>query len=107
MQKFSLILILTFFFLLNSISSSPLKDGTVYEIDQNIVGTTEYKTKTVSFQASDTIYYLKYDFGSKVPSSLTTAFKLDFTPYSYEMNNYKIYCTNVLSSATDSDLISS
>ena len=107
MQKFSLILILTFFFLLNSISSSPLKDGTVYEIDQNIVGTTEYKTKTVSFQASDTIYYLKYDFGSKVPSSLTTAFKLDFTPYSYEMNNYKIYCTNVLSSASDSDLISS
>ena len=106
MKKCYEVLILIFLIInIKTSDSTPLKDGTVYEIDQDIEGTTEYKTKTVSFSASDSIYYLKYDFASKVPSSLTTAFKIDITPYSHVLNNYKVLCTNVPSSASDADLI--
>ena len=63
MKKFYEVLILIFLIInIKTSDSTSLKDGTVYEIDQNIEGTTEYKTKTVSFSASDSIYYLKYDF---------------------------------------------
>ena len=106
MKKIYQILFL-FFFTLNILSTHclSLKDGTVYEIDENIPGTTEYKTKTMSFQSTDTVNYFKYEFAT-VPSSLITAFKLDITPYSYKMDGYKLLCTSVASSASDSDLIS-
>ena len=84
----------------------PFTDGTVYTIDENIEGTSEYKTKTASFSATDEIYYFKYDFAGSLPTSLITAFKLDITPYTSEMNTYKVYCTNVLSSTSDADLVS-
>ena len=51
MKKFYEVLILIFLIInIKTSDSTSLKDGTVYEIDQNIEGTTEYKTKTVSFQ---------------------------------------------------------
>ena len=113
MKKINPLLILGFI-ILNIISIkaesnllfNSLKDGTVYEIDESVSGTDEYKTKTVSFTSTDTLYYLKYDFGTNLPTSAMTAFKLDISPYSSSMSNYKIYCANVDSSATDSDLIS-
>ena len=97
-------ILLLFFFFINilSINSLSLKDGSIYEIDEDIPGTTEYKTKTMPF--SPTINYFKYVF-TKIPSSLITAFKLDIIPYSTEMYGYKVYCTNLPSSASDSDLI--
>ena len=106
MKKIYQVLFL-FFFSINilSIHSLSLKDGTIYEIDENIPGTTEYKTKTMSFQSTDTVNYFKYEFAT-VPSSLITAFKLDIAPYSSKMDGYKVLCTSVASSASDSDLIS-
>ena len=106
MKKFYELLVLIFL-VINTISSdtNPFTDGTVYTIDGNIDGTTEYKTKTASFLATDQIHYFKYDFAGNLPTSLITAFKLDITPYTSEMNSYKVYCTNVLSTTSDADLI--
>ena len=86
-------------------NSLSLKEGTIYEIDQDISGTTEYKTKTMSFGSSDTVNYFRYSF-LKIPSSLITAFKLDITPYSSKMDGYKVLCVNLPSTSSDSDLIS-
>ena len=107
MKKFYELLVLIFL-VINTTSSAPnpFTDGTVYTIDENIEGTSEYKTKTASFSATDEIYYFKYDFAGSLPTSLITAFKLDITPYTSEMNTYKVYCTNVLSSTSDADLVS-
>ncbi|MBQ9604368.1 MAG: phage tail sheath family protein, partial [Firmicutes bacterium] len=77
---------------------------TIYTIDGDIPGTSEYKTKTMTFGSSDTVNYFKYEF-KKIPSSDITAFKIDITPYSHVLNNYKVLCTNVPSSASDADLI--
>ena len=106
MKKFYELFVLIFL-VINTISSdtNPFTDGTVYTIDDNIDGTTEYKTKTASFLATDQIHYFKYDFAGNLPTSLITAFKLDITPYTSEMNSYKVYCTNVLSTTSDADLI--
>ena len=92
---------------INAINSelSPLKDGTIYTIDENIEGASDYKTKTMTFGTSDTVNYFQYDFGNDVPTSKLTAFRLDFIPYSSEMDGYKVLCTNVLSSASDTELI--
>ena len=107
MKKCIQIFILLFLFLnITSSELSPLTDGTVYSIDQDISGRTDYKTKQISFGENDDIYYLKYDFSSKVPSSLITAFKIELAQYSASMSNYEVYCTNVASSASDADLIS-
>ena len=92
---------------INAINSelSPLKDGTIYTIDENIEGASDYKTKTMTFGTSDTVNYFQYDFGNDVPTSKLMAFRLDFIPYSSEMDGYKVLCTNVLSSASDTELI--
>ena len=107
MKKFYELLVLIFLVInITSSAPNPFTDGTVYTIDENIEGTSEYKTKTASFSATDEIYYFKYDFAGSLPTSLITAFKLDITPYTSEMNTYKVYCTNVLSSTSDADLVS-
>ena len=87
-----------------SIESPKFQDGAIFPIDENIPGTSEYKTKTMTFGASDTVNYFKYDFGSGIPSSDIAAFRLDITPYSTAMDGYKVHCTNLLSSSTDDDL---
>ena len=106
MKSILQILHLLFFFInILSINSLSLQDSSVYKIDENITGTDEYKTKKMPFESTDTVNYFKYEFTS-IPSSLITAFKLDITPYSTEMEGYKVYCTNIPSSAQDSDIIS-
>ena len=87
-----------------SIESSKLRDGAIFPIDENIPGTNEYKTKAMTFGASDTVNYFKYDFGNGIPSSDIAAFRIDITPYSTAMDGYKVHCANLLSSATDDDL---
>ena len=106
MRKIFQLLILLILYI-NAINSelSPLKDGTIYTIDENIEGASDYKTKTMTFGTSDTVNYFQYDFGNDVPTSKLTAFRLDFIPYSSEMDGYKVLCTNVLSSASDTELI--
>ena len=106
-MKSILQILLLFFFFINILSINPLslKDGNVYEIKDDIPGTSEYKTRTMPFSPSDSANYFKYTF-SNIPSSLITAFKLDITPYSTQMSGYKVLCTNVPSTYSDSDLIS-
>ena len=113
MKKMNQLLILAFLILntftiqaKSDLSHAELKDGAVYEINEDISGTDQYKTKTVSFESTDAIHYLKYDFGTNIPTSIITAFKIDISPYTSAMSNSKVYCTNVDSSATDSNLIS-
>ena len=106
MRKFYELLILIFLAIFaKSLGAEPLKDGTLYTIDEMIEGTDEYRTKTVSFSIADSIHYLKYDFTSSVPSSLVTAFKIDITAFSFKMGVYKVFCANFLSTISDNDLI--
>ena len=57
MKKCIQIFILLFLFLnITSSELSPLTDGTVYSIDQDISGRTDYKTKQISFGENDDIY---------------------------------------------------
>ena len=90
----------------SNLAKIDLKDGTIYQIDETISGTEDYRTKKISFAEADTINYLKYDFSSNVPKSLITSFRIDISPYSSTMSSLKVFCTNVPSSATDSELIS-
>ena len=105
MKKLYHLLILLFIFINNIISeSSSFKEGIIYPIDEDIEGTTEYKTKTMTYGLGDNVNYFTYDFSSDFPSSNITAFKLDISPFSSEMSGYKVLCTNLLSSSSDSEL---
>ena len=112
MKKINPLLILAFLLIniiiqtqaIGNIRKESLKEGTIYTIDEAIDGTTEYKTKTVSFESTDTINYLTYDFGTSIPTSAITAFRLDITPFSSTMSDTKILCANVLSTSTDSEI---
>ena len=105
MKKIHEVLILLFL-CFNIICSdfSSLEEGTVFEINENIEGTTEYKTKTMTYGHGDSINYFKYSFSSNFPSNNVTAFRLDISPYSHKMNGYKVLCTNLANSASDADL---
>ena len=87
-----------------SIEPTKFQDGKIFPIDEDIPGTNEYKTKAMTFQASDTVNYFQYDFGIRVPSSDIAAFRLDITPYSTAMDGYKVHCANLQSTATDDEL---
>jgi len=104
MKKIYQLLILIFLcsFIQNG-ESYPFKDGTIYIIDGDIPGTSEYKTKTMTFGSSDTVNYFKYEF-KKIPSSDITAFKIDITPFSTTMEGFKVHCTNLATSASETDL---
>ena len=104
MKKIYQLLILIFLcsFIQNG-ESYPFKDGTIYTIDGDIPGTSEYKTKTITFGSSDTVNYFKYEF-KKIPSSDITAFKIDITPFSTTMEGFKVHCTNLATSASETDL---
>ena len=96
-----------FFFLCSNIlclDLSPLKECAIFEIDENIEGTNEYKTKTILYEKGDSINYFKYTFSTNFPSNNIAAFRLDFSPNSDESNGYKVLCTNIDASASDSDL---
>lgn len=105
-------LIYLFFLLFNNIfiqvssnlTKESLKEGIIYLINENISGSDEYKTKTVFFGTSDIINYLTYDFGSSLPSSLITSFRLNITPFWPTILDTKILCANVPSTTTDSEL---
>ena len=105
MKKYYHLLILLFILINNIISeSSSFNEGIIYPIDEDIEGTTEYKTKTMIYGLGDNVNYFTYDFSSNFPSSNITAFKLDISPFSSEMSGYKVLCTNLLSSSSDSEL---
>ena len=87
-----------------SIEPTKFQDGKIFPIDQDIPGTNEYKTKAMTFQASDTVNYFQYDFGIGIPSSDIAAFRLDITPYSTAMDGYKVHCANLQSTASDDEL---
>ena len=105
-------LIYLFFLLFNNIfiqvssnlTKESLKEGIIYLINESISGSDEYKTKTVFFGTSDIINYLTYDFGSSLPSSLITSFRLNITPFWPTILDTKILCANVPSTTTDSEL---
>ena len=105
MKKIYEVLILLFLsFNIICSSLSALEEGTIYEINENIEGTTEYKTKTMTYGNGDSVNYFKYSFSNNFPTNNITAFRLDISPYSHKMNGYKVLCTNLASSASDADL---
>ena len=57
----------------------------------------------MTFGSSDTVNYFKYEF-KKIPSSDITAFKIDITPFSTTMEGFKVHCTNLATSASETDL---
>ena len=104
MKKLYQILLLIFLFInLATSEFASLTDGAMYAIDEDLDPEKEYKTKRVTYEASDTINYLKYDF-TNMPDSLITAFKIEITPYSSKIMGYKVFCINVVSGTTDDAL---
>ena len=77
----------------------------MHEISETVEGDSNYKKAEFDFAITDKYHYFKYD-NSTLPSSKVRTFRIDFSQYSYVMSNYKVYCTNVASSTSDSDLIS-
>ena len=81
-----------------------LKDETIYNIDEEIKGTTDYKKAEFEFKSTDINQFFKYE-SSNIPSSKVSAFRIEFDEFD-SSEKYKVYCTSVYSSVTDGDLIS-
>ena len=76
----------------------------MHEISETVEQDSNYKKAEFDFAKTDKYHYFKYD-NSTLPSSKVRTFRIDFSQYSIAMSNYKVYCTNVASSTSDSDLI--
>ena len=87
----------------NNIEDDAINKEEMHEINQKIEGDDNYLYAEFAFEASDKKHYFKYT-NSTLPSSNVTAFKIDFAQYSSQMAGYKVYCTNVESSKSDSEL---
>ena len=84
-------------------NSASLLEGTVYEINQEIEGNTIHKKAEYDFKSTDQKVYFKYNSAS-LPSSFITTFRIIFDTYGTDISNYKVFCTNLQSSTTDTDL---
>ena len=87
----------------NLISSS-LKAETVIKISTDISGDTNHKKAEFDFTSSDSNLFFKYE-SSSLPSNLITTFRIEFDSYGKDIANYKVICTNVETSKSDSDII--
>ena len=76
----------------------------IYDINQDLVGSNCYKTVEFNFLTTETKVFFKYE-NSTLPSSKMTSFRIDMYPFTVTMYDYKVYCVNVESSTTDSELI--
>ena len=81
-----------------------LNEEVMHEINQEVENNANYKMAEFEFTTTDTYQFFKYD-NSTLPSSKVISFRIDFSQYSISMQNYKVYCTNVPSSTSDTFLI--
>ena len=87
----------------NLISAS-LKAETVIKIATDITGDSNHKKAEFDFTTSDSNLFFKYE-SSSLPSNLITTFRIEFDSYGADISNYKVVCTNVATSKSDSDII--
>ena len=76
----------------------------MHEINELVEFDSNYKKVDFEFSTTDKYQYFKYD-NISLPSSKVRTFRIDFSQYSTSLEKYKVYCTNVPSSTSDSDLI--
>ena len=88
----------------NSITAS-LTGESILNIDQNIPEDDNHKRAEFEFKEEDSDIFFKYE-SSTLPSNLITSFRIEFDNYGTEISNYKVLCTNIEKSKTDSDIIS-
>ena len=88
----------------NNIEDDAINQETMHVINQKIDDDENYLRAEFIFEASDKKHYFKYT-NSTLPTSKVTAFKIDFAQFSAAMANYKVYCTNVENSVSDSELM--
>ena len=87
-----------------NLQKNPLNEETVHDINVDVEGNANYKKAEFEFLQSETYHYFKYEYNT-LPSSKASIFRVDFDQFSISMTGYKVYCTNVASSTTDSQLI--
>ena len=88
----------------NSITAI-LTAESILNIDQSITGDDNHKKAEFEFKEGDSDIFFKYE-SSSFPSNLITSFRIEFDSYGTEISNYKVLCTNVDASKSDSDIIS-
>ena len=88
-------------FILLSFSLISIKSDTIYDINQDVTGTSDYKK--VSFEAAGDTYnhFFKYTV-KEIPQSRIGAFRIDFD--AYDDSETIVFCTFVDSSTTDAVL---
>ena len=88
----------------SNLQKEPLTADTVYTIYELEPKNANYRKAEFEVSSKGNLYF-KYD-NSTLPTSKITAFRIDFDSYSEDMKGYEVYCTNVDSSTTDSNLVS-
>ena len=88
----------------NNVQNENLKTESMHEINQAVDENVNYKKAEFSFTSSDRYQFFKYD-NSTLPSSRVSAFRIDFSQYYTNMSDYKVFCTSVDSSTSDSSLM--
>ena len=88
----------------NNLKIDNLQAETMHEINQDVEDNPNYKQAVFSFSSADTNQFFKYD-NSTLPTSRVSPFRIDFDIFYTEMNDYKVFCTNVESSTSDSVLM--
>ena len=97
----SLILTLQF----NLISNSLALESQVLNINESIPEENNHIKAQFNFKNEDSALFFKYEF-STLPSNLITTFRIEFDIYGTNISNYKVLCTNVEESLSDSEIIS-
>jgi hypothetical protein len=93
-----------FFFLLFLFIFS-VNSATVYEINQSIDGTSDYKKVEFSGSQKTLNHYFKYTF-TTTPSSKISAFRIQFDEFNdLSIERNRVFCTFVDASTNDNDLI--
>ena len=108
--KFLLICIVLFNCLFKSLESNlkneKLTDDVIHNINEGFNDRTDYKRAQFESSSTDINHFFKHDI-NKMPSSLVSAFRIEFDLFGEIVTEkYKIYCTSVSSSTTDANLIS-
>ena len=89
---------------IKNLQNGSLNAETMHKINEEVEDNVNYLKAEFQFEKTDTYQYFKYE-NNTLPSSKVTAFRISFDQFSVTIADYKLYCVNVDSSTTDSDLI--
>ena len=111
-MKHGLLIFILCFLLINTFipkyeskfKSNALEEDRIYDITGEITGDTNHKKAEFSFNSDDINVFFKHDIET-LPSSLITTFRIDFDQYSTDISNFKVLCTNVDKTTSDTVLI--